>query len=250
MFLQINAQEGEDMGKWARAKVSSLCTADTHPEASLACRARWEQKRQPFPAAFVTTDVTQPSFLSDLSLPENVGQYIGSSVLFDVICCFHYTSYLFSSEESARAVLLHISKLLKRGGLFFGTLADSSSIWYKAQKSLMDRKKSHILNELFDIQFDNDQFNHFGSAFHLQMPPHQTESHYLVHFPSLIRLAREVGLQMLSLCNYNEFFDDNRKNYHDVLKTMKVLTKHVQKLEPNQKELASMFTTFVFVKDE
>jgi hypothetical protein len=54
---------------------------------------------------------------------------------------------------------------------------------------------------------------------------------------------------MLEATNLTEFYEDHRKNYADQLKSLGVLNKQ-GKIEPQQKELIGLFTTFCFQKSD
>jgi len=54
---------------------------------------------------------------------------------------------------------------------------------------------------------------------------------------------------MLEITNLIEFYEDHRKNYSELLKALGVLNKQ-SKIEPSQKDLIGMFTTFCFQKVE
>jgi hypothetical protein len=70
---------------------------------------------------------------------------------------------------------------------------------------------------------------------------------YLVHFPSLIKLADEVGFTMLEIVNLFEFYEENKKNYGEQLKQLGVLNSQ-KKIDQNQKELIALHTAFMFQK--
>jgi len=54
---------------------------------------------------------------------------------------------------------------------------------------------------------------------------------------------------MLEITNLTEFYEDHRKNYAELLKSLGVLNKQ-GKIEPQQKDLIGLFTTFCFQKVE
>jgi len=70
-----------------------------------------------------------------------------------------------------------------------------------------------------------------------------------VHFPTLIKLAQDIGMNMLEITNLCEFYEDNRKHYAEHLKTTVLINKQ-GKIEPAQKDLIGLYTTFVFQKTE
>jgi len=145
--------------------------------------------------------------------------------------------------------LKNVASGLKPGGYFFGIVPDSSAIWYKAQKVSPGKadKSLSIKGELYTIHFAHEEFNYFGTQYSIRMEGSPEQMEYLVHFPTLVSVAESVGLTMLEITNLAEFYEDHRKNYADHLKALGVLNKQ-GKIEPQQKELIGLFTTFCFQK--
>eukprot|EP01103_Thecamoeba_quadrilineata_P010821 TRINITY_DN2442_c0_g1_i1.p1 TRINITY_DN2442_c0_g1~~TRINITY_DN2442_c0_g1_i1.p1 ORF type:complete len:170 (+),score=19.82 TRINITY_DN2442_c0_g1_i1:349-858(+) len=163
---------------------------------------------------------------------------------FDVVTCFNEVGNSFQSSLSARTFLHNAACRLKPGGLFFGILPDSSSIWYKAQKG----QNNTIRGELYTITFDNEQFTHYGTRYTLSMQGTTTHEH-LVHFPTFISLAKSESLKMLEITNFSEFFEDNKKNYGDKLKALNVLDKK-GKFQQSQSDIIGLYTMFIFEKEK
>lgn len=70
-----------------------------------------------------------------------------------------------------------------------------------------------IRSESYMITFEveEEKFPLFGKKYQLKFANDPSaETHCLVHFPSLIRLAREAGLEYVEIQNLTEFYDDNR----------------------------------------
>jgi len=65
----------------------------------------------------------------------------------------------------------------------------------------------------------------------------------LVHFPSFINVARSVGLQLVEMKNFREFYEEHQEQYED-----KIAAANLQQLHHSQLELIGMFSTFAFVK--
>ncbi|KAK8913941.1 mRNA cap guanine-N7 methyltransferase 2 [Platanthera zijinensis] len=76
-----------------------------------------------------------------------------------------------------------------------------------------------------------------------------SETHCLVHFPSLIRLAREAGLDYVEIQNLAEFYDDNRSQFAAMLSSY-----GPNFLDPRGKLLArsfdilGLYSIFIFQK--
>jgi len=116
----------------------------------------------------------------------------------------------------------------------------------KEKTSIKD--KLIIKEKLCTIEFADDEFNLFGTKYSMKMEGTPEVQEYLVHFPSFIRLAKEVGLVMLEISNFVEFHEDNKKNYADTLRSMGVYIPKSNHLIPIQKDIIGLYTTFVFQK--
>jgi len=60
---------------------------------------------------------------------------------------------------------------------------------------------------------------------------------YLVHFPSLLGLAKKLRLEMIEIVNFIDFYEDHRKSHEASLMEIMGWTKKSKKLFPNQLEL-------------
>jgi len=192
--------------------------------------------------------------LNFFELNPNMDQFekaISKGEFFDNVCCFNGMQFCFEDKDKAYKFFENVASVfLKSGGyFFFGILPDSSSIWYKAQKVILGRtdKTLSIKGELYTIQFPNEDFNYFGTKYIMKMEGNVEQEEYLVHFPTLVSIAESVGLSMLEISNLTEFYEDHRKNYGELLKSLGVLNKQ-GKIEPQQKDLIGLFTTFCFQK--
>jgi len=134
---------------------------------------------------------------------------------------------------------------LKSGGFFFGIVPDSSAIWYKAHRN--PSAKASVKGDLFSIEFHDENFSHFGSKYTLKLEGCEDIEEYLVHFPSLIRIAREYQLEMVEIVNMLDLLEENVKKFSDVLKQLHVLNNQ-GRFEQNQKDVVSLYTCFVFQK--
>lgn len=164
-----------------------------------------------------------------------------------------------------RSVLKFVSEVLSPGGYFFGTTTDSAAIWTLAQKEITHRE-SHkrrgysLSNEvrvkakLFEVELpDGDNIKTVGTAYNVRYRNQlQKDSGYLVHFPTLVERAKEVGLRMVEIANFREFWDEHRKTSQDLLST--IIAKEfpsgdVPPLSSHDLEVFSLFCTFVFIRD-
>lgn len=151
--LDMGCGKGGDMTKWAKAKVRELIGVGTF--AGISCpsylnlvvrcvdiaavsvdqaRSRWESLRPPkYAASFAALDCyTQP--LSRAFGPDKLGidpayDYNNDSQLsgepFDVVSMQFCMHYAFETVEKARCMLDNVSRYLRRGGVFIGTIPNA-----------------------------------------------------------------------------------------------------------------------------
>uniref|UniRef100_A0A1D1ZCH9 mRNA (guanine-N(7))-methyltransferase n=1 Tax=Anthurium amnicola TaxID=1678845 RepID=A0A1D1ZCH9_9ARAE len=219
---------GADTDKWDEAQIGHYIGIDASTSSISDARETWESQRKPYTAEFLELD---PSVLS------------------------------FESEERARSLLRNVSVLLKPGGYFLGITPDSSMIWTKYQKNVEashnkgSSMKPNVVpncirseNYIINFEAEDEKFPLFGKKYHLKFANDiPSETHCLVHFPSLIRLAREAGLEYVEIQNLTEFYDDNRAQFAGMLFSF---------VDPRGRLLArsfdilGLYTTFVFQKTD
>jgi mRNA (guanine-N7-)-methyltransferase len=130
------------------------------------------------------------------------------------------------------------------GGYLVGQCLDSSEIYARVWK----RKTTDSLTVvtkggLMQIQFQNDRFEHTGSAYRIIINNNRTGGgsdtlHYLIHFPTLLRIAKQFQLRMIEITNANEFYEENKRIYNDSLKQWGVLQKSYKfKFLPEQRDV-------------
>ncbi|CAI9285685.1 unnamed protein product [Lactuca saligna] len=135
--------------------------------------------------------------------------------------------FCFESEEKVRGLLHNVSFLLKLGGYLIGIILDSSTIWQaimaKYQKNIeayhnqSGTMKPNLVpnsirseNHMITFEVEEEKFPFFWEKYQMKTANDTSaETHCLVHFPTLIRLEREAGLEYVEIQNLLEFYDDN-----------------------------------------
>ncbi|KAL0926370.1 hypothetical protein M5K25_002592 [Dendrobium thyrsiflorum] len=245
---------GTETDKWDEAQIGHYVGVDTSSSGIIEAREIWESQRKPYTAEFCELD---PSV-------ENMGSHLqDKGIPVDIVCCLQHLQLCFENEERVRTLLHNVSSLLKPGGYFFGITPDSSTIWTKYQKiveashnkgSGLKGVQNCIRSDNFVITFEveEDKFPFFGKKYMLKFANDIiSETHCLVHFPSLIRLAREAGLDYVEIQNLAEFYDDNRAQFAGML-----CSYGANFLDPRGKLLArsfdilGLYAIFVFQKSD
>ncbi|KAL7228571.1 hypothetical protein ACSBR2_007311 [Camellia fascicularis] len=211
-----------DEDKWDEAQIGHYIAIDVAQSGISQVQEAWESQRKAYTSDFFELDPCIEDMESRLQDKGNMA---------DIVCCMQHLQLCFETEEKARRLLHNVSLLLKPGGYFFGICPDSSTIWAKYQKNVeaYHNKSSSmkpnlvpncIRSESYMITFEveEEKFPFFGKKYQLKFASDiSAETHCLVHFPSLIRLAREAGLEYVEIQNLTEFYDDNRAQFAGML---------------------------------
>ncbi|MFS7938299.1 putative mRNA (guanine-N(7)-)-methyltransferase [Helianthus anomalus] len=98
----------------------------------------------------------------------------------------------------------------------------------------------------------NYRFPFFGNKYQLKFANEASaETHCLVHFPSLISLAREAGLEYVEIQNLLEFYNDNRAQFSEMLlEAGHGLLDPRGSLLPKFYDILGLYTTFIFQKPD
>ncbi|KAF9597052.1 hypothetical protein IFM89_015243 [Coptis chinensis] len=248
---------GVDIDKYDEAQIGHYIGIDVSTSGIVEAREKWdESQRKSCTSYFCEVD---PCMENLESLLEDKG------VPADIVCCLQHLQLCFGTEERARSFLNNVSAMLRPGGYFFGITPDSSTIWAKYQKNVeashnrAGGMKSNLVpncirSESYMITFEveEEKFPLFGKKYQLKFANDvASESHCLVHFPSLIRLAREAGLEFVEIQNLTEFYDDNRAQFSGMLLNANpVVVDPRGKLLPRSLDVLGLYTTFVFQKPD
>ncbi|KAK4772717.1 hypothetical protein SAY86_014492 [Trapa natans] len=245
---------GLEAERWEESQIGHYIGIDESSSGINERREAWESIKKVYTTDFFDLDPCMDDV--GLRLQERMNQA-------DLVCCLQHLQLCFETEDKARKLLHNVSSLLKPGGYFFGIVPDSSTIWAKYQKNVEayhNRSSSMkhgivpscIRSESYVITFEieEEKFPLFGKKFQLKFAGDASaETHCLVHFPSLIRLAREAGLEYVEIQNLTEFFDDNRAQFAGMLMSSGLnLVDPRGRLLPRSFDALSLYTTFIFQK--
>lgn len=245
---------GADADKWEDAQIGHYIGIDVPSSGIADAREAWESQTKPYTAEFLELDPCTENLETHL---KDKGKAA------DVVCCLQHLQLCFESEERAGSLLRNVSSLLRPGGYFFGITPDSSTIWTKYQKNVEASHnkgiglKSNAVpncirseNYVMTFEVEEEKFPLFGKKYQLKISDDTaSEIHCLVHFASLIRLAREAGLEYVEIQNLTEFYDDNRAQFAGMLHSFgPYFVDPRGRLLPRTYDALGLYATFVFQK--
>lgn len=202
-----------------------------------------------------STCTFRPMFLVGDMFKITISDYLRESQMFDVVSCQFAMHYAFESEVRVRQFLLNVTERLRPGGFFIGTTPDANVLVEKLY-SFPDGKFG---NGVYQIQFENPlearnfhQNKPFGIRYFFTLGDKVVNCpEFLVHFPTLERLASEYGLQLLLNCNFHDFFTEFSSSVYpkcrELLSKRRVFDRN-RAFPTDQWEAIHLYTAFAFRK--
>ncbi|KAI9596221.1 guanine-N(7)-methyltransferase domain-containing protein, partial [Syncephalis fuscata] len=194
--LDMGCGKGGDLLKWTKARIDYLAGVDIASVSVEQARGRWtEIRHNRFNADFYALDCYENPLAQVIPLDEK----------FDMVSqqfCLHYA---FETEHKARQMVKNVADYLRPGGRWIGTLPDA----YWITKKLQSIDGLKFGNSVYYIEFDQKTtFPTYGHryVFHLE-DAIESCPEYLVHFPTLVKLAQEQGLQLVQRTPFHQYYE-------------------------------------------
>eukprot|EP00696_Hemimastix_kukwesjijk_P019729 gnl/Hemi2/9096_TR3153_c0_g1_i1.p1 gnl/Hemi2/9096_TR3153_c0_g1~~gnl/Hemi2/9096_TR3153_c0_g1_i1.p1 ORF type:complete len:347 (-),score=43.44 gnl/Hemi2/9096_TR3153_c0_g1_i1:85-1125(-) len=250
--LDLCCGKGGDLLKFHKAKVGFVVMADLSPVCVSHALNRYNTMtggQGLFEAIFISGDCGL--------LP--LAPRLPPALHFDLVSCQFALHYAFESEERARMLLRNASERLVSGGAFVATIPDANVI----VKKLRSTPGLAIENSVFQITFDEafaekklPKAQPFGIRYHFWLKDGEAKPvfapEFLVHLPTLVRLAAEFSLELEWKCNFHDlYFDycervDEFNDYRALLHRMKVYLNGP--MPPDEWEAAYLYMAIAFRK--
>lgn len=210
VVLELGCGKGGDLRKYGAAGISQFIGIDISNASIQEAHKRYQSmKNLDFQAILITGDCFGES------LGVAVEPFPECRFPCDVVSTQFCLHYAFESEDKARRALLNVTKSLKIGGHFFGTLPDSEFLRYKLNKFGPEVEKPSWGNPIYRITFANNEYQKNGNEFpspYGQMYTFWLEDaidnvpEYVVPFETLRSLADEYGMELVLQMPFNQFF--------------------------------------------
>jgi mRNA (guanine-N7-)-methyltransferase len=161
-----------------------------------------------------------------------------------LISCQFALHYAFETEEKAKRMLQNVSDNLEEGFHWIGTIPDA----YWIVKKLRSIEGLEFGNDVYNIRFEQKEiYPTFGHKYWFYLKDGIDDCpEYLLHFPTLVQIAKDFGLQLVKKQKFHEFIRDNY--YPEMLQRMKVFNQRVDPIPEDQWEAIGIYMIFVFKK--
>ncbi|XP_070149151.1 mRNA cap guanine-N(7) methyltransferase isoform X2 [Polyergus mexicanus] len=222
--LDMCCGKGGDLLKWKKANISHLICTDIAQVSLEQCQQRYndmvnrkgskDRGYAPiFTAEFITADCTK------VRLRE---KFVDPSMQLDFVSCQFAFHYSFESLSQAECMLRNAGESLKPGGYFIGTIPDAYDLVSRWQKS--DGNK--FGNDVYSIEFiceDKTRPLLFGAKYNFHLDGVVDCPEFLVHLPTLCKLALKYGLELMAFERFDEYYERFKDEGRSLLGNMQAL---------------------------
>lgn len=224
--LDMCCGKGGDLLKWRKANISHLICADIAQVSLEQCQQRYndmvnrkgsnDRGYSPiYTAEFITADCTKVRLREKFKDP---------SMQLDFVNCQFAFHYSFESLPQADCMLKNASESLRPGGYFIGTIPDAYDLVSRWQKS--DGNK--FGNDVFSIEFScEDKTSRliplFGAKYNFHLDGVVNCPEFLVHVPTLCKLALKHGLELVLFERFDTFYERFKNEGRSLLGNMQAL---------------------------
>ncbi|KAJ4442161.1 hypothetical protein ANN_12027, partial [Periplaneta americana] len=221
--LDMCCGKGGDLLKWRRGNITHLVCADIAEVSVEQCQTRYNELQNRsrndrgfapvFTAEFLSADCTK------VRLRE---KYKDPSMELDLVSCQFSFHYCFESLPQAECMLRNAAECLRPGGYFIGTIPDAYEIVNRLQKA----GGPSFGNEIYKVEFQCDTkppLPLFGAKYNFHLEGVVDCPEFLVHFPTLVKLAEKFGLQLVLKERFHDYYEKMKEEGRSLLGKMQAL---------------------------
>lgn len=244
-ILDLGCGKGGDLKKWEKVHPSGLVGADIATVSIEQAITRHRDNKNGFPGDFYAFDC----FSAPLSevIPQELLEPMFDNVTLQF--CMHYA---WESVQKARMMLDNVSRYLRRGGIFIGTIPDSRELRDRMTNSAHPENRS-FGNRYYKVVFDQiEKWPAFGHRYTFFLEDAvENVPEYVVDFDVFEDLAHEVGLRCIYRKNFGEIYHEGSQHneYGKLLERMKVVDRNGSlNLDEEMWQAATLYLGFAFEK--
>lgn len=245
--LDMGCGKGGDLNKWAKARISEYVGLDVASISVDQARQRYESFRgSRFDATFAACDCYGVSISTALD-PSKL------TTPFDVVSMQFCMHYAFETEERARCMLDNVSRWLRSGGVFVGTIPNSGQLLSRLRDSPNHSFGNRIYNISTDTPVPSDgELPKFGFRYVFWLKDAvENVPEFLVLWENFVRLAEEYQLVLRYRKEFHDIYTEfsEHSEFGPLMTRMQVIDGQGEsKMDEEQWEAANIYIGFIFEK--
>lgn len=215
--------KGGDLLKWRKGNITHLICSDIAAVSLDQCKARYSDmtnrsKRDRNSQKIYTIEYI-PADCTRVRLRE---KYSDPSMKLDLVSCQFSFHYCFESLPQAECMLRNASECLRPGGFFIGTIPDAYDLMARAQKNESDVYGNSVYKVVLDFDHTSKP-ELFGAKYNFYLDGVVNCPEFLVHFPTLVKLAKKYGLKLIRKEKFYDYYERMKKEGQQLLINMRSL---------------------------
>ncbi|SNX85622.1 related to RNA (guanine-N7-) methyltransferase [Melanopsichium pennsylvanicum] len=244
-ILDLGCGKGGDLKKWEKVRPSGLVGADIAAISIEQAIARHRDNKSGYPGDFFAFDCFS------MKLTEVIPREL-LEPLFDNVSLQFCMHYAWEDTQKARVMLDNVSRYLRKGGVFVGTIPDSRELRDRMDSSAHPEDRS-FGNRYYKVAFDQiDSWPAFGNRYTFFLEDAvENVPEYVVDFDVFEELAHEVGLRCIYRKNFAEIYHEGARNqeHGKLLEKMRVVDRYgALNLDEEMWQAATLYLGFAFEK--
>lgn len=218
--LDMCCGKGGDLLKWDKAFISHLICTDIAEVSVEQCQRRYQDILQRAEKSKFGHKFTAEFFACDSTMVRLRERYKDASLQLNLVSCQFAFHYCFESLQQADCMIRNAAECLQPGGYFIATIPDAYEIIRRLKEAGPDARS--FGNDVYSIEFEcnTKQLPLFGAKYQFHLEGVVDCPEFLVHFPTLVKLARRHGLQLVRRSTFAEYFKETMLKGRQLLQRM------------------------------
>lgn len=249
--LDLACGRGGDVKKWMLQGAQVYVGVDVSSQSVAECQSRAEESQrrrgQPRVAVMLTRSMVDGDLVP--AIEKALRQKGENEALFEIVSIQFAVHYAFDSEESLTQLLRNVGRLLVPGGQLILTSIDARCL----RRHLQQHPEGEFGNPVYRVKFapealqaaDGQVLDGLGLRYTFSLSSAvEACDEFVVHLPSLTRVAREVAdLALVYERNFGQFVHDQLPAYGHLLEPLQVGL-----VSPEEWESVQLYSALVFQK--
>lgn len=218
--LDMCCGKGGDLLKWDKAAISHLICTDIAEVSVEQCQRRYQDILQRAEKSKYGHKFTAEFFACDSTMVRLRERYKDASLQLNLVSCQFAFHYCFESLVQADCMMRNAAECLQPGGYFIATIPDAFEIIRRLKEAGPDARR--FGNDVYSIEFegDTDALPLFGAKYQFHLEGVVDCPEFLVHFPTLVKLGRKHGLNLIRRSTFAEYYKETLSQGRQLLQRM------------------------------